>query len=394
MTIALVGSPTTGQKSSSGNLTVNLPSGMSQDDYVICSAFSYSTLFSAPAMVSSGWTLQPTSAGNLKVWYKKMGATPDSTVVITPGSYSGFLHTVSVVCFAYSGVDTTTPLDATPTASSGTSTGPDCPAITTVTNGSQILAIGGHNASAASSVAPSGYGNKTAISAGSYGSVVVSDKSQASSGAENPAAYTGYSSNSYNAVTLALRDADPPVGDTLYPSLFDDSTDTFYSATVTPADWPLTPSLLDDSSDSFYSASIEVTVNYIPSADTAIGNWVDEGDGTTNIYLSIDEDTPNDSDYIRCEGYPSSSTYKCKIDADYEADTYFKVAYRYKKNSDANKTMSLIVRLLEGATQRASWTDSDVSTTLTTVTQTLSGAEFTSITDWSNLYLEFETSYS
>ena len=43
-----------------------------------------------------------------------------------------------------------------------------------------------------------------------------------------------------------------------------------------------------------------------PSADTYLGNWEDDGAGTTNIYLAIAEVTPDDGDYIISDSAPSS----------------------------------------------------------------------------------------
>lgn len=154
----------------------------------------------------------------------------------------------------------------------------------------------------------------------------------------------------------------------------------------------LSPTLADASAvgtDPTYAA----LVMYAPTADNSLGNWTDEGDGTTNIYTSIDEVTPSDADYVQSEKAPSTDIYKVKMASGTDpatGDNHF-VDYRYRKD-DNSGTINLTVRLVEGTTTRATWNHNNISTTWVQVRQALSTAEANSITDYTNLYLEFEAS--
>jgi len=76
--------------------------------------------------------------------------------------------------------------------------------------------------------------------------------------------------------------------------------------------------------------------------------WLDEGDGDTDIYLSIDEgtDTPNDSDYIHDDD--NDSNYQADLtDAEVGATTSTITLYlRAKKETTAGKSRSLITKLV------------------------------------------------
>jgi hypothetical protein len=51
--------------------------------------------------------------------------------------------------------------------------------------------------------------------------------------------------------------------------------------------------------------------------------------------------------------------------------------------------LNLRVRLLQGATEIAAWTHNDISSSFVTETQPLSSGQFSSITNFNDLYLEF-----
>jgi hypothetical protein len=69
------------------------------------------------------------------------------------------------------------------------------------------------------------------------------------------------------------------------------------------------------------------------------------------------------------------------------------LVYRAQKTVDVG-TMTLRVRLLQGTTQIASWTESNVPLAVTEYTHTLSSGEFAAITDFDDLYLEMGASYT
>lgn len=134
-----------------------------------------------------------------------------------------------------------------------------------------------------------------------------------------------------------------------------------------------------------------------PFIDSADDGWLQESGGT-NLYTSIDEVIADNADFIYV--LPSSTAFKvCKIalsDPMGVVNQPMVVTYRYARSSSPDLSLgspdigeSLRVRLLQGTTQIASWTHTSISATITTATQTLSASEFASITDFTDLYLEF-----
>lgn len=131
-----------------------------------------------------------------------------------------------------------------------------------------------------------------------------------------------------------------------------------------------------------------------PSSDISIGNWTTNTGGTTNLYATIDEETPSESDFIQSGQTPSADTIEVQLSSvsDPASSDGHVVKYRYKKANTGN--VSLTVRLMQGATEIASWTHSNISSTWTTASQTLSGAQADSITDYSDLRFKFEATGS
>ncbi len=126
-----------------------------------------------------------------------------------------------------------------------------------------------------------------------------------------------------------------------------------------------------------------------PNSDVAVGSWENEG-GSTPLYASVDETAANDdTDYVRCH---ESAANPCEVGLDTLTDPAVSsghvVRYRYRK--DAPQSLDLTVRLLQGATTVASQAHADISTSYTDGSFTLSSGEADSITDYSDLRLEFE----
>ena len=129
-----------------------------------------------------------------------------------------------------------------------------------------------------------------------------------------------------------------------------------------------------------------------PDGDQSVGNWTTDGGGTTNLYQSIDEASPNDSDYVRSELSPSSSAYECTLGniEDPQSSSGHVVRYRYRKDAAGGQQVDLTVQLRQGAsTVIASATHTNISETITAGSFTLSGAEADSITDYTDLRLRF-----
>ncbi|MGH6718760.1 MAG: hypothetical protein ACREER_05530 [Alphaproteobacteria bacterium] len=126
-----------------------------------------------------------------------------------------------------------------------------------------------------------------------------------------------------------------------------------------------------------------------PDSDIAVGLWT-----ATPLWSKIDEATADDADLITSSNNSTSDI--CELGTSNVTDpavsTGHIVRYRYKKSAAGGHTVNLRTRLLQGATQIASWTHNNISETFADATQTLSGAEADSITDYTNLRLEFQRS--
>ena len=135
--------------------------------------------------------------------------------------------------------------------------------------------------------------------------------------------------------------------------------------------------------------SLDVPQEAVPDSDVVKGNWTDELGGTTNIYTSIDEATADDSDYVESGDSPSLDVLEVGLEnpTDPSNTTGWFVHIRYYK--DGGATIDLRVRLLQGATEIASWTYSGISTTVTYKREELTTVQAGNITDKTNLRFEY-----
>lgn len=210
----------------------------------------------------------------------------------------------------------------------------------------------------------------------------------------------------------------------LAPSRFTD-TDTFYAPTVsttyslTPGQFTeadvffsptvaqggagaqnLLPGLFADA-DIFYTPDVFIPTTIQPSADYQDGSWTNELGGT-NLFPSIDELSPNDTDYIKSSDNPNLDATIVKLSIPVAQMLFpMYVAYRYLGWDQLSPfvmtgTVELRVRLLQEVTspagslaEIASWTHNITSTGLVQTLQKLTQAQYNSITDFTKLYLEF-----
>lgn len=136
-----------------------------------------------------------------------------------------------------------------------------------------------------------------------------------------------------------------------------------------------------------------------PSADSVDGAWTTDTGGA-DLTAAIDESTPSDSDYIRSELAPSTSKCRLKLAAgnDPHSSTGHVIKWRVGKDTTGGPQVNVTVSLrqgggntLGGGSLVASFTRNDVDA-LTTFEEALSGAEADAITDYADLFLEFEAS--
>lgn len=133
-----------------------------------------------------------------------------------------------------------------------------------------------------------------------------------------------------------------------------------------------------------------------PDADTTLGNFQDEGGGTTTIFDGIDEASASDADYIRSPVSPASEVYVCRLSdvTDPVSSTGHVMRMRTSCDQDAQETLDFTLQLRQGyvnegtpGTLIATLSRTGVSsTTWTDSSYTLSGAEADAITDYTALF--------
>ena len=121
-----------------------------------------------------------------------------------------------------------------------------------------------------------------------------------------------------------------------------------------------------------------------PSSDTTAGAWLPSAG--SSLYATLDEVSPDDADYIY-----TNSVSTCKIALNAVTDPLTSsgqiVSYRvWSPNSDG-----LTVRLMQGATEIASWTHTVLPTSPTTYQQALTAGQCDAITDYSTLAIQLES---
>lgn len=129
-----------------------------------------------------------------------------------------------------------------------------------------------------------------------------------------------------------------------------------------------------------------------PVADTTVGAWTTDGGGATNLFAALDEATASDTDFARSELTPSGSAARFKFGAltDPAVSTGHVLRYRVGKDLTGGNTMDLTIKLQQGPgptyTDIATFARNGVDA-LTTYTETLTGTQADSISDYSELYL-------
>ena len=136
-----------------------------------------------------------------------------------------------------------------------------------------------------------------------------------------------------------------------------------------------------------------------PDADTTLGNFSDDVGGVTNIFQAIDESAASDTDYIRSPVSPASEAYVCRLSdiTDPVSSSGHTMRMRTSTDLDAQEVLDFTQQLRmtyvsEGSqgTLIASQARTGVSsTTWTTSTYNLSGAEADAITDYTALFFRF-----
>lgn len=207
MAITFVGSASA-SAINGGNANVTLPAGMQQNDLVLLGCCNGG---STPSLPTGYTNLQAAFSANLgyRACRKFMGASPDTTV-IAGGSGSATDATAGVV-LVFRGVDLTTPLDVTFAFDSNVSGAPDAPSITPTSADCAIAIFG---MSATNDTTPgtvTNYTNPTPFTAtgNDNNPVTAAGAYRLLSGgagvAQDPAAWSSWTSGAWRAFTIALR---------------------------------------------------------------------------------------------------------------------------------------------------------------------------------------------
>ncbi|MGA9349661.1 MAG: GEVED domain-containing protein, partial [Anaerolineae bacterium] len=187
------------------SLTINKPTGTVQGDLLLAAISVDGTPNISPP--DTTWTtIRERNSGSqvrLEVYYKVAGSSEPDSYRFT---WSGGQQAAGAI-LRYSGVDTTTPINASGIGS-GTSASPTAPSVTTTVTDTMVVRIyGADDDDLSTSPYPSGYTGRLNIESNSgYGtcSLGVADVVRASAGATGSAAFSLSASEEWVGVTVAL----------------------------------------------------------------------------------------------------------------------------------------------------------------------------------------------
>lgn len=235
--LEFVGGTTTGTSGGVTSYTVNLSgtltggtdsSPAAGDIVIVASGYGYATSVARSTPTCTGNNGGAYTAAHTGLWasdswdtfyatlYKIQGSTPDTQLTITKDSTASYAGNTAV--HVWRGVDTSTPLDVAPVTATGTNGSRlNAPAITPITSGAVILAMGGGplwNATGAIPAFPSGMSNGIGsnVNGTTCDFYMMVASYEWSAGSYDPAAVTGGggaddANGSWAGCTLALRPA-------------------------------------------------------------------------------------------------------------------------------------------------------------------------------------------
>lgn len=132
-----------------------------------------------------------------------------------------------------------------------------------------------------------------------------------------------------------------------------------------------------------------------PASDSAVGGWLTQVGGSTNLYAGIDESVASDADYIESPALSAGGamvTYAATLSS--TADPLTNSGYTFRWRYQAlNAGVTIKVRLKQGSTVVREDVVTSAATSWTTQTTALSTTEAALITDHAGLTFEAEASY-
>lgn len=124
-----------------------------------------------------------------------------------------------------------------------------------------------------------------------------------------------------------------------------------------------------------------------PDGDVSAGTWT-----TTTLFSKVDDDPADDADFISSVSAPVNTICELSLSDvdDPFASTGHILRVRRKKTAESTNQMDMRYRILQGATQIASWADdTNISeTAFAAAERTLTGAEADAITNYADLRVE------
>ncbi|TBR12353.1 MAG: hypothetical protein EPO62_00235 [Candidatus Nitrosotenuis sp.] len=176
-----------------------------------------------------------------------------------------------------------------------------------------------------------------------------------------------------------------------------------YDADIGGVSTPTTEKLTFNDAQSFAQVGTNIgTAQFArPISDISKGGWTDTvgGDNDGILYDEVNETARSDINYARSASLTLLSptdTWTAGLSSviDPQESSNHIVSYVYRKSAAGGVTIDITTRLLQGGTQIASWTHSAVGSSFTLAQQTLTGAQADSITNYSDLRLEFTGTYA
>lgn len=127
-----------------------------------------------------------------------------------------------------------------------------------------------------------------------------------------------------------------------------------------------------------------------PDLDDLDGGWTDHLGGTS-LAVTIDETTPSDVDFIQSSPNPNQDLVRLRFsDPSGIVDTGQPVTIRYRYAKDGPAVANVAARLKQGTTVIAEWLHENLLSSYVTAAQILTPGEKAAISNWNDLFLEFE----
>jgi hypothetical protein len=138
-----------------------------------------------------------------------------------------------------------------------------------------------------------------------------------------------------------------------------------------------------------YVSFIAITTTISPSSDAAVGGWTPTGAAT--LSGAINETIPIDTNYIQSSSGPSFDVCRVQFAPPPIIPPPMPVHLSYRVSQDnATQKLNLTTTLKQGINTIAFWSNDIGTAGFTTFTQTLTPAQYAAISDWTNLFLEFD----